>query len=117
MGEATLAEWESKNEIAFQRIQELLRVLSKSKILHVLYALGIEDGGLRFSEIKKSSLTDSTTLSRRLTELEEIGMITRKELSTTPTAVEYHFTESYGILKPVLEGLLRYGLEGVTNNS
>ena len=54
MGEATLAEWESKNEIAFQRIQELLRVLSKSKMLHVLYALGIEDGGLRFSEIKKT---------------------------------------------------------------
>ena len=115
MGEPTLAEWESKNEIAFQRIQELLRVLSKSKMLHVLYALGIGDGGLRFSEIKKSSLADSTTLSRRLTELEEIGMITRKELSTTPRAVEYHFTESYGILKPVLEGLLHYGLEGVTN--
>jgi DNA-binding HxlR family transcriptional regulator len=44
-------------------------------------------------------------------------MITRKELSTTPPAVEYHFTESYGILKPVLEGLLHYGLEGVTNQS
>ena len=117
MGETTLAEWESKNEIAFQRIQQLLRVLSKSKMLHVLYALGIGDGGLRFSEIKKSSLTDSTTLSRRLTELEEIGMITRKELSTTPPAVEYDFTESYGILKPVLEGLLHYGLEGVTDIS
>jgi DNA-binding HxlR family transcriptional regulator len=117
MGEPTLAEWESKNEIAFQRIQELLRVLSKSKMLHILYALGIGDGGLRFSELKKSSLADSTTLTRRLTELEEIGMITRKELSTTPPAVEYHFTESYGILKPVLEGLLHYGLEGVTNKS
>ena len=117
MGEPTLAEWESKNEIAFQRIQELLRVLSKSKMLHVLYALGIGDGGLRFSELKKSSLADSTTLTRRLTELEEIGMITRKELSTTPPAVECHFTESYGILKPVLEGLLHYGLEGVTNKS
>ena len=114
MGEPTLAEWESKNEVAFQRIQELLRVLSKSRMLHVLYALGIEDGGLRFSELKKSSLADSTTLTRRLTELEEIGMITRKELSTTPPTVEYHFTESYDILKPVLEGLLHYGLEGVT---
>ena len=115
MGELTLAEWEIKNEIASQKIQHLLRVLSKSKMLHVLYALGIGDGGLRFSEIKKSSLADSTTLTRRLTELEEIGMITRKELSTTPPTVEYHFTESYGILKPVLEGLLHYGLEGVTN--
>ena len=83
-------------------------------MLHVLYALGVGDGGLRFSEIKKSSLTDSTTLTRRLTELEEIGMITRKELFTTPPTVEYHFTESYDILKPVLEGLLHYGLEGVT---
>ena len=117
MGETTLAEWVSKNEIAFQRIQELLRVLSKSKMLHVLYALGIGDDGLRFSEIKKSSLADSTTLTRRLTELEEIGIITRKELSTKPPAVEYQFSESYAILKPVLEGLLHYGLEGVTNNS
>ena len=117
MGEATLAEWESKNEIALERIQELLRVLSKSKMLHVLYALVVGNGGLRFSEIKKSSLTDSTTLTRRLTELEEIGMVTRKELSATPPTVEYHFTESYGILKPILEGLLHYGLEGVTTQS
>ena len=117
MGEPTLAEWEAKNEIAFQRIQELLRVLSKSKMLHVLYALGMGNGGLRFSELKKSSLADSTTLTRRLTELEEIGMIARTELSTTPSAVEYHFTESYDILKPILEGLLHYGLEGVNTQS
>ena len=117
MGDATLNEWETKNELASKRIQELLRILSKSKMLHVIYVFGTIKVGLRFSEIKKSSLADSTTLSRRLTELEEIGMITRKELSTTPPAVEYHFTESYGILKPVLEGLLHYGLEGVTNNS
>ena len=54
MGEPTLAEWEAKNEIAFQRIQELLRVLSKSKMLHVLYALGMGKGGFQEQYIIKN---------------------------------------------------------------
>ena len=112
MGESTLAEWETKNEFASQRIQELLRVLSKSKMLHVLYALATGKGGLRFSEIKKSALTDSTTLTRRLAELEEIGLILRVDLSTSQRNVEYQFTELFDLLKPILDGLLHYGLEG-----
>ena len=116
MGELTLAEWESKNEIASQKIRELLRVLSKSKMLHVLYSLGTKDGGLRFSEIKKLSFIDSTTLTRRLTELEEIGMIARNQLSTNPLVVEYRFTDSFDKLKPILEGLLHYGLEGASGH-
>ena len=111
MGESTLAEWETKNELASQRIQELLRVLSKSR--HVLYALGTGKGGLRFSQIKKSSLTDSTTLARRLAELEEIGIVVRNDLSTTQLNVEYHFTDLFEILKPILDGLLHYGLDGI----
>ena len=113
MGESTLAEWETKNELASQRIQELLRVLSKSRMLHVLYSLGAGKGGLRFSEIKKSSLTDSTTLARRLAELEEIGIVVRNDLSTTQLNVEYHFTDLFEMLKPILDGLLHYGLDGI----
>ena len=71
-------------------------------MLHVLYALGTGKGGLRFSEIKKSSLTDSTTLARRLAELEEIGIVVRNDLSTTQLNVEYHFTDLFEMLKPIL---------------
>ena len=115
MGELTLAEWERKNEAASKKIQQLLRVLSKSKMLNVLYALGTKDGSLRFSEIKKSSSIDSTTLTRRLAELEDIAMISRNELSTNPPAVEYQLTGSFNTIKPILEGLLHYGLEGENN--
>ena len=82
-------------------------------MLHVLYAFGAGKGGLRFSEIKKSSLTDSTTLARRLSELEEIGIVVRNDLSTTQLNVEYHFTDLFEILKPILDGLLHYGLDGI----
>ena len=115
MGELTFTEWERKNEVASQRIQQLLRVLSKSKMLHVLYALVTKDESLRFSEIKKSSFTDSTTLTRRLTELEDIAMISKNEVSTNPPVVEYQLTKSFSIIKPILEGLLHYGLEGANN--
>ena len=111
MGDATLNEWETKNELASNRIQELLRILSKSKMLHVIYAFGTIKDGLRFSEIKKSSQTDSTTLTRRLSELEDIGIIERKELSKNSTAVEYHVTNSFDIVKPILDSLLHYGLK------
>jgi DNA-binding HxlR family transcriptional regulator len=115
MGELTLAEWEIKNEIASQKIQHLLRVLSKSKMLHVLYTLGMKDGSARFSEIKESSSVDSTTLSRRLNELEGIEMITRNEISANPPAVEYRLTDSFDNVKPILEALLHYGLESESN--
>lgn len=115
MGELTLAEWERKNEVASQKIQHLLRVLSKSKMLHVLYTLGMNEGGARFSVIKESSSVDSTTLSRRLSELEGIEMVIRNELSTNPPAVEYRLTDSFAILKPILEALLHYGLESENN--
>ena len=117
MGGSTLTEWERKNEVASQKIQQLLRILSKSKMLHVLYALGTKDGSLRFSEIKKLSFTDSTTLTRRLAELEDIAMISRNEVSTNPPVVEYQLTESFSTIKPILEGLLHYGLEGANNES
>jgi DNA-binding HxlR family transcriptional regulator len=39
-------------------------------------------------------------------------MISRNELSTNPPAVEYQLTESFNTIKPILEGLLHYGLEG-----
>ena len=117
MGEATLTEWERKNEVASQKIQQLLRILSKSKMLHVLYALGTKDGSLRFSEIKKLSFTDSTTLTRRPAELEDIAMISRNVVSTNPPVVEYQLTESFSTIKPILEDLLHYGLEGANNES
>jgi DNA-binding HxlR family transcriptional regulator len=84
-------------------------------MLHVLYALATGKGGLRFSEIKKSALTDSTTLTRRLAELEEIGIILRVDLSTSQRNVEYQFTELFDLLKPILDGLLHYGLEGTNS--
>ena len=64
MGESTLAEWETKNELASQRIQELLRVLSKSRMLHVLYALGTGEGGLRFSE-KRNRLSQIQLVGKK----------------------------------------------------
>jgi len=37
----------------------------------------------------------------------------RNDLSTTQLNVEYHFTDLFEMLKPILDGLLHYGLDGI----
>ena len=75
----------------------------------------MKDGSARFSEIKELSSVDSTTLPRRLSELEGIELITRNEIPTSPSAVEYRLTDSFDTVKPILEALLHYGLESESN--
>ncbi len=70
-------------------VNELLVLLSKSKMLHILYALNCDPKPMRFSEIKREVDSSSTTVTRRLGELEAHGLVNRTVYPTVPTTVEY----------------------------
>ena len=62
-------------------VDHLLRLLSKSTMLHTLVVLKSDKEPMRFSEIERRVESSATTLSRRLNELEENGLVTRKEIT------------------------------------
>lgn len=69
------------------------------------------DGTMRFSDLQKSLQTISPkTLSLRLRELEEQGIVTRKVYPEVPPRVEYSLTEKGKCLEQIFIELKRFGL-------
>jgi DNA-binding HxlR family transcriptional regulator len=91
-------------------VDELLVLLSKSKMLNILYTLNCDPKPMRFSEIKKRVDSSSTTVTRRLGELEANGLVTRTAYATVPATVEYTLTEDAISLRPSLESLFDWVL-------
>ena len=59
------------------------------QILNILHS---EDHPIRFTELKNRLDTSSTTLSRRLGELEEYDLVKRTVNDRGPSTVEYELT-------------------------
>ena len=91
-------------------VNELLVLLSKSKMLHILYALNCDPKPMRFSEIKREVDSSSTTVTRRLGELEAHGLVNRTVYPTVPLTVEYALTPDTIALAPSLESLFEWVL-------
>ncbi|MFL2950013.1 MAG: winged helix-turn-helix transcriptional regulator [Candidatus Poseidoniaceae archaeon] len=95
----------------FARVDKLLALLNKSKLLHILYLLNTKQRPMRFSEIKRRVDSSSTTITRRLVELEENGLVTRSVLDTFPTTVEYMLTEDAQHLAPSIQSMYDWVVE------
>lgn len=68
------------------------------------------EGTKRFGELKKSLAGISPkTLSGRLKELEEKGIVIRKAYPTIPPTVEYVLTEKGQSLKPIIKAMKVWG--------
>jgi DNA-binding HxlR family transcriptional regulator len=91
-------------------MDELLGLLGRSKMLKVMQTLNLHSEGIRFTELKISVDTSATTLSRRLGELEEFGLVSRTELPTVPMTVIYRLTDAGISLMPRLEGMFEWAL-------
>ncbi|MEL0267446.1 MAG: helix-turn-helix domain-containing protein, partial [Candidatus Poseidoniales archaeon] len=85
-------------------MDELLGLLGRSKMLNVMHALNAHGEGIRFTDLKINVDTSATTLSRRLGELEEFGLVSRTELPTVPMTVVYRLTDAGFSLMPRVEG-------------
>ena len=103
--------WESSGKMIvecnpiFGEVDELISLLGKSKLLHILYVLHIQKGSLSFSQLKRRVESSSTTVSRRLTELEETGLIIRNEHDTKPVTVLYSLTDKAKLLAPAIQSM------------
>ena len=89
-------------------IDELLGLLGRSKMLKVMHVLNLHGEGIRFTELKTNVDTSATTLSRRLGELEEFGLVSRTELPTVPMTVVYRLTDAGLSLMPRVEGMFEW---------
>lgn len=68
------------------------------------------DGTKRFGELRKSlEGVSPKTLSVRLKELEEQGIINRTAYATIPPTVEYSLTEKGNSLKPIIKAMKLWG--------
>jgi DNA-binding HxlR family transcriptional regulator len=95
----------------FARVDKLLALLTKSKLLHILYLLNTKGSAMRFSDIKKNVESSSTTVTRRLKELEDNGLVIRKTHPTMPVTVSYELTEDAQLLAPTIQSMYDWILE------
>ena len=92
-------------------VDDLLVLLSRSKMVQIIRILHSAGNPIRFTELKERVDTSSTTLSRRLGELEDYQLVERTELQTVPVTVVYKLTDSGSALLPSLESFFEWAIE------
>jgi DNA-binding HxlR family transcriptional regulator len=85
----------------YAKVDDLLEVLTKSKSLHILLVLHKASGSLSFTKLKSSVDSSGTTVSRRLNELEEYGLL-KREVSDP---ISYKLTEKSESLAPIIQSM------------
>ena len=88
----------------YGEVDKVLEQLTKSKALHILMVLDRSSAPLRFSNLKELVDAPSTTVSRRLKELEDFGLVQRvrdKDIKATL----YAATDDTKSLSPVMQSM------------
>lgn len=92
----------------FHHTMSLIRGKYKLPILYCLYL----DGTTRYNELKRKMETATfRSLTASLKELEDSGLVIRKEYPQIPPKVEYSLSELGCSLTPVLEAFCLWGQE------
>ena len=91
-------------------VDELLELLTKSKSLHILLVLD-RKSPIRFSNLKKLVDSSSTTVSRRLKELEVHGLVSKCKIDEESNMNEYSITEDGQSLSPIMQSLFDWVVE------
>ena len=84
-----------------QTMSALLNLLGKKHTIVILHQFATGDGPLRFSDLEEAVDIAPNTLSNRLEELTDVGLLTRKAYNEIPPRVEYNATEKAKELAPV----------------
>lgn len=92
-------------------VKYALMVLSGKWKLYIVYVLS-QEKALRFNELQRRvGNISAVMLSKNLQELEEEGLLLRKEYPEIPPHVEYSLTQLGRDLKPALDSLGAWGHE------
>ena len=89
----------------YGKVDDLLELLTKSKALHVLLELHLANRNLSFTDLKRRVDSASTTVSRRLTELEHSGFIEKKSDEFNSKSAYYSLTDKSRTLAPVIQSM------------
>lgn len=99
----------------------LLNLLGKKHTIVILHQFTTGDGPLRFSDLEAAVDIAPNTLSNRLEELTEVGLLTRTAYNEIPPRVEYETTEKANELAPVFWYLAvwteRHDLEPISSSA
>lgn len=88
------------------RLTDLMQVVGRKYALSLIALMGNHDR-LRFSEIKERLKgISSSTLSTRLAELEQLGLVSRQMYPEVPPRVEYTLTDEGEALRRMLKPFL-----------
>lgn len=101
---------QEQNRIS-RTVAELLDLLGKTHSMAVLSAFAFAEGPLRFSDIESELDIAPNTLSTRLKELTDAGLLERKAYDEVPPRVEYTPTEKAQSLFPVFAHLHHWAIE------
>ncbi|MFB9808049.1 winged helix-turn-helix transcriptional regulator [Haladaptatus pallidirubidus] len=93
----------------------LLNLLGKKHTIVILHQFATGDGPLRFGDLEEAVDIAPNTLSNRLEELTEVGLLTRQAYDEIPPRVEYNATEKAKEL-PLSSGISASGPSGTTSN-
>ena len=96
---------ENECDPVYGKVDDLLELLTKSKALHVLLELHLANRNLSFTDLKRRVDSASTTVSRRLTELEHSGFIEKKMDEFNSKSAHYSLTDKSRTLAPVIQSM------------
>jgi DNA-binding HxlR family transcriptional regulator len=89
-----------------EEVRRAANLLERRWTLSILYAS--VEGAARFNEFREAlGRVPPATLTARLTELVEAGVLERRVLDTRPPAVEYRLTRQGRQFEPLLRELVR----------
>lgn len=89
----------------YGKVDDVLEMLTKSKSLHILMVLDRANGPLRFTQLKELVSASSTTVSRRIKELEAHGLVVRSMNPAMPHSNLYSLSSDGEQLSPVMQSL------------
>ena len=89
-----------------EEVRQAADLLERRWTISILYAS--VDGATRFNEFREAlGRVPPATLTARLVELVEAGLLERRVLDTRPPAVEYRLTSRGKQFEPVVRALVR----------
>ena len=84
--------------------QQAIDLLSKKHALTIIWLLQQQEPR-RFNDIKRALAINPVSLSQRLEELQEHGIVARRTFKETPPRVEYQLTAKGRDLLPLMDQL------------
>ena len=90
----------------YGQMDDLLEILTRSKALHIMLVLDQKGHSMRFSDLKRRVDSSSTTVSRRLKELQDYGLI--EQTADSEEAGGYGLTEQARTLSPIFHDLFNW---------